>query len=447
MNSEAGNAGASRPVSIWQRAGRKFKFVSSNKEAEGQGEDVGEKEEDIATTALSAKQKRRAQVRKAQKFVFLNSSSPFYTSSLHFILILNIEHREIKANYAKHLEQDIIDLRSLIAKAEAEALLAQQENNAVRKALLQAQIPISLPQQPSQNTGLDQPFTFNPKGPLEPPPLNINAGAMKPPSGTQEMQWFPTEGSMKVSTFFDQDLSKTILKVSPRENKPKQTEGGQGQGTAEFDAFPENILKEMESEGESRSLATSLPIGKQPPPEERQPQTSILAEKEMDFPATAVNFILALEHPCRTHFHAPDPIFSPTTPETGHQLLASTLLYTSAPPRVFPALSAAVPVPSFTHPSSSLSTLQTLKQMSNSLPKGDWEITPVQAWFRLVDKYGIRFLMEEGRIERLRRALVGLVERFEFGVVMVESELWEVVRRCFLDVALREEREGVREWI
>ncbi|CAG8962263.1 hypothetical protein HYFRA_00005318 [Hymenoscyphus fraxineus] len=236
MNSEAGNAAASRPVSVWQQAGRKFKFVSSNKEAEGQGEDVGEKEEDIATAALSAKQKRRAQVRKAQK-----------------------EHRERKANYAKHLEQDIIDLRSLIAKAEADALLTQQENNAVRRALLQAQIPISLPQQPSQNTGLDQPFTFNPEGPLEPPPLNINAGAMKPSSGTQGMQWFPSEGSLKVSTFFDQDLSKTILKVSPRDNKPKQMEGGQGQGTAEFDAFLENILKEMELEGESRSLATSLP--------------------------------------------------------------------------------------------------------------------------------------------------------------------------------------------
>lgn len=65
----------------------------------------------------------------------------------------------------------------------------------------------------------------------------------------------------------------------------------------------------------------------------------------------------------------------------------------------------------------------------------------------LVEKYGTKLLVEEGRIERLRKALSELVDCFAFGAVMVEGKFWEVVKRTFVDVALREEREEVRDWI
>lgn len=34
--------------------------------------------------------------------------------------------------------------------------------------------------------------------------------------------------------------------------------------------------------------------------------------------------------------------------------------------------------------------------MSQSLPKGDWEITPVQAWFLLTASFDVRKLLGDG---------------------------------------------------
>jgi len=73
--------------------------------------------------------------------------------------------------------------------------------------------------------------------------------------------------------------------------------------------------------------------------------------------------------------------------------------------------------------------------MSQSLPKGDWEITPVQAWFLLMGRFGVNTLVEdgggaekpEGLLARLKRGLGKLVECFEFGAVMDEARFWEVV--------------------
>jgi hypothetical protein len=63
--------------------------------------------------------------------------------------------------------------------------------------------------------------------------------------------------------------------------------------------------------------------------------------------------------------------------------------------------------------------------MSQSLPKGDFEITPVQAWFMLSARYEVGRVV--GRIEGLKRRIGGLVSCFAFGAVMDEGRFWDVV--------------------
>ena len=73
--------------------------------------------------------------------------------------------------------------------------------------------------------------------------------------------------------------------------------------------------------------------------------------------------------------------------------------------------------------------------MSQSLPKGDWEITPVQAWFLLMGRLGVETLVgdisqagaKEALLPRLKKGLGTLVKCFAFGAVMDEASFWEVV--------------------
>jgi hypothetical protein len=71
--------------------------------------------------------------------------------------------------------------------------------------------------------------------------------------------------------------------------------------------------------------------------------------------------------------------------------------------------------------------------MSRSLPKQDWEVTPVQAWFLMVDRYGIEKIVNADRVEKMRQGLAKLVECFAFGAVMDESRFWEVVQSALGD--------------
>lgn len=77
--------------------------------------------------------------------------------------------------------------------------------------------------------------------------------------------------------------------------------------------------------------------------------------------------------------------------------------------------------------------LDNLYKMSESLPKENWEITPVQAWFLLLGRYGADKLLAGGReggeraVDGLKRGLAGLVACLGFGSVMDEVGFWEVV--------------------
>jgi hypothetical protein len=81
-------------------------------------------------------------------------------------------------------------------------------------------------------------------------------------------------------------------------------------------------------------------------------------------------------------------------------------------------------------------SLKGLREMSNSLPKGDWEITPVQGWFMLVERFGIERLLGkeadgmaggEERLGRLKQGLTQLIQCWGFGAVMDEASFWDVV--------------------
>ena len=106
--------------------------------------------------------------------------------------------------------------------------------------------------------------------------------------------------------------------------------------------------------------------------------------------------------------------------------MCSTLLYSSAPAPVFSNFNNPSASPKWTAPSLELTQLYA---MSQSLQKGDWEITPVQAWFMLVERYDISAVIgqEGGRLEKLKKGLGKLVGCFAFGAVMEEGRFWEVV--------------------
>ena len=105
--------------------------------------------------------------------------------------------------------------------------------------------------------------------------------------------------------------------------------------------------------------------------------------------------------------------------------MASTLLYSHAPDSVFKNLDLA----SWTAPSLELTQLW---QMSQSLPNGDFEITPVQAWFILSQNYEAKRVL--GKLEELKKGIGKLVACWQFGAVMDELKFWDVVKNVLGEV-------------
>jgi hypothetical protein len=102
--------------------------------------------------------------------------------------------------------------------------------------------------------------------------------------------------------------------------------------------------------------------------------------------------------------------------------MATAILYSQAPAHIFPDLDAAT----WTSPALELTKLW---EMSQSLPKGDWEITPVQAWFLLSAAYDMKTLLANGgaKLEALKRGLSKIVDCMGFGTVMDVGRFWGVV--------------------
>ena len=70
-------------------------------------------------------------------------------------------------------------------------------------------------------------------------------------------------------------------------------------------------------------------------------------------------------------------------------------------------------------------TLQNLRLLAESLAPPDLELTPVQAWFELVERYGREALSTEV-MDAMKREFVGVVKCIHFGAAM-EREAFESV--------------------
>lgn len=105
--------------------------------------------------------------------------------------------------------------------------------------------------------------------------------------------------------------------------------------------------------------------------------------------------------------------------------MASALVYAQAPAPVFSNLENPTTA-SWRAPAPELVRLW---EMSSSMPKGDWEITPVQAWFLLTAAYAPAALVADGgaRLSALITGLARYVSCQGFGTVLDVGRFWGVV--------------------
>ncbi|RAL60908.1 hypothetical protein DID88_010233 [Monilinia fructigena] len=362
------------------------------------------KDEDETTTATAQKQHRRNQVRRAQ-----------------------IEHRKRKQNYVKHLEEDAIRLREMISETEIESSALMKENMAIESTLSASGVTIVRP----LSQKLPKPTIFLP--PAEYDSFNI----LRIPDSIQSKRLTirsidnETDNdriSSYISEMLTQDkTSSTDYFPGARDISNSSSTSGSHFGI-HFDRYIDApCLHISMPSGNSVRGPRVIDLSKPLPPLPGQasvPQNTSRTPSP-DLSLIAINLILALEHPCRTHFHHPP--LNPTDTPSGHELMASTPMFAQAPPSAFQD-----PPPSSESSwySSSISlSLAQLYAMSRSLPMSDVEITPVQAWFMIAEKYDseIERVIEGRRIEGLKRGLGGLSRCYQFGAVMDVESFWEVV--------------------
>ncbi|KAL3425639.1 hypothetical protein PVAG01_02430 [Phlyctema vagabunda] len=275
-----------------------------------------------------------------------------------------IEHRRRKKDYTKELEQTVTHLRELIASTESETVILRKENTSIKETLAHSNIQYS-----------------------DTSPTNIDWIMSDYQNGQQ---------STNVNIDYDPLVQAECLQV--------QTE------CTLSNAQPFRP-------GNPSTNTSSKPTGPMPDFLKIRPNQSDVA----------INFILALEHPCRSHFHTVPPLSTAHDSEaaaTGHELMASTLLFSSAPSSTFGDADTSKVTTSWNAPSLELSTLYA---MSLSLPKEDFEITPVQAWFMIVSEYKVDIVLEKA--ETLKSSLNELVKCWDFGAVLNQALFWEVVKR------------------
>ncbi|KAH7321803.1 hypothetical protein BKA65DRAFT_568643 [Rhexocercosporidium sp. MPI-PUGE-AT-0058] len=475
-----------------------FRFVEgegTSKSTEGRGED----------SDLTPKQRRRAQVRKAQ-----------------------IEHRQRKENLVKYLEQEVIDLREQIAQAETQAVLFKHENISIKAALQNGfvQIPahlqtttsptITRTEVPRSHYQSQSPEQGQGQLPNASSDIDTNMDLTSPDdvfnlTSPSSIGWL-TNNTL-VRTTFDPFLDEECLQISPAGSFPLSIDSTSSIGNSDFGGIDTNAVS-LPSPDMFNSASWKPAVLAQQEREKAQLQQreqqqqqggrgadtgqgpaarKLSYEEEMEM--LAINFILALEHPCRTHFSPPSTgPYDPTSNATGHELMATTHLFSHAssftkpnpPPHSHPPHSthrlhpshtnktpsqthrhdpalAPVPAPSLQTGNSSEANinhaidslppgstwrvppldLKNLFQMSESMPKENWEITPVQAWFLLVGRYGWERLLGIGRgsggnfrggrgggekvMDSLKKGLTKLVSCLGFGSVIDEAGFWEVV--------------------
>ncbi|KAH6881045.1 hypothetical protein B0T10DRAFT_411256 [Thelonectria olida] len=161
----------------------------------------------------------------------------------------------------------------------------------------------------------------------------------------------------------------------------------------------------------------------------------------------AINFILSMEHICWDHFWLGDyPHHEYQSDEfKGHTLMASTFCMARAPQCVYRGrkniasasecgtrralgIKSHIPAVYYEWPSRRIE-LSSLHGLASSLNPGDIELTPVQAWFELADRYPKEVLMNPQLLHNLSYELNGVVQCLEFGAVMERQAFESVVEK------------------
>lgn len=80
-------------------------------------------------------------------------------------------------------------------------------------------------------------------------------------------------------------------------------------------------------------------------------------------------------------------------------------------------------------------SLQHLRGLAASLNPGDLELTPVQAWFELAERYSPAALVESGVLEILKREFRGVVQCVCYGAAIERGAFESVVHRVMAQYA------------
>ncbi|KAK1834722.1 hypothetical protein QBC39DRAFT_251811 [Podospora conica] len=362
---------------------RTKKKTALDNTSDNPGEDFG--------SSLDKHQLRRAQVRKAQ-----------------------IQHRQRKANYVKQLEIDVARIRELITNTQREAEALRNENDSIRVQV--------------EQRGLLQ--TISPPLPLLPEaapdiPLDLNAIPLDLNATPLDFNAIPLDLGMAPTMPLDFDNMDT--KYPFNELTMSLT----------FD----DILNAPTFRIKSSSSSSSSNRELSPPSHLTTPEPISAPTPALDPTEEAINFVLALEHICRNHFHPTN--FSPTSDHpfrraSGHTLMASSLALASAPRAVFSAVSHATPllrraaprdVPEACEWSAAGLTLQALHGLACSISDAAVEVAPVQAWFELAARVPAEVLLRREVLDALKRELAPVVRCPHFGAQMERGAFESVVGR------------------
>ncbi|MCJ1276103.1 hypothetical protein MMC21_003908 [Puttea exsequens] len=137
----------------------------------------------------------------------------------------------------------------------------------------------------------------------------------------------------------------------------------------------------------------------------------------------AIDFVLALEHPCMPHIPTPDA--PPSVDPANHLMLASTPLVAQA--RATPQLHQTW--------STSGAIIKELLNLSSSINL-EGEITPIEAWHRLYQHQDF-WRLDKDHIHKLKCELSFRVKCCGFGAVLDENIFWDAVNRTLASTARR----------
>ncbi|KAI4161690.1 MAG: hypothetical protein LQ342_004698 [Letrouitia transgressa] len=339
QSSPSKSPAASRPRregndSLWKRA-RRTLGTNSLTFLQPQGRSVTGMTDDGSGSGAgkTGPGKRREQVRHAQR-----------------------THRQRTQNYIKTLESEVVRLRGTESTLMRDKSKLQNQVDLLRTTLILSNVPLP--------AGFEE---------SSPPPVH---------SGASELDMlatvtYKTDNSDHKRLHVDwpaqlaaQPATNIAADAGPSGGPPQQ-----GLGASGFKPLP-NLPNEFSLSPLNFSSTYENPL----------PGT---ASRNLDTAEVAVDFVLALEHPCMAHI--PHPADAPTNDPSNHMLLISTPLMSRAPDPPQPNESR-----SWT---ANASIIKELLNLSSSINL-EGEITPVEAWHQLrqhpefskLDKWGLEKL-------------------------------------------------------